>query len=142
MTTTRTATDRSATGSSRGGALLVTLAALSVLAELWQFVTAGQLFPGDSALIYHQAGAIVLHVASGLTLVAAFLASRRGAAPTWLWVLAGVVFALTFVQAATGGRDTLWIHVPGAMVVTVGSVWVLAASTGLARGASAARAGA
>ena len=142
MTTTRTATDRSATGSSRGVALLVTLAALSVLAELWQFVTAGQLFPGDGALEYHEAGAIVLHVASGLTLVAAFLASRRGTAPTWLWVLAGVVFALTFVQAATGGRDTLWIHVPGAMVVTVGSVWVLAASTGLARGTSAARAGA
>ena len=27
-------------------------------------------------------------------------------------------------SAATGGRDTLWMHVPGAMVVTVGTVWL------------------
>lgn len=125
---TPTATDRSTLKTS-----LVVLALLSVLAEAWQFVTAGQLFPGDSALQAHQGGAIVLHVVSGLTLVVAFLASRKNLAPTWLWVLAGVVFALTFVQATTGGRQTLWIHVPGAMVVTVGSVWVLATAVGLGR---------
>jgi len=132
--TTRSTTDRTSTAGSSGSApvtTLVVLALLAVLAEAWQFVTAGQLFPGDSALEAHQAGAIVLHVVSGLTAVAALLANRRAAAPTWLWMLALVVFALTFVQAATGGRETLWIHVPGAMVVTVGSVWLLVSAAGL-----------
>jgi hypothetical protein len=44
-----------------------------------------------------------------------------------------VVFGLTFVQAATGGRSTLWIHVPGAMVVTVGAAWVMVGSLGRLR---------
>jgi hypothetical protein len=35
-----------------------------------------------------------------------------------------VVFVLTVVKAATGGRSTLWVHVPGAMVLTVGAVWL------------------
>jgi len=134
MTTSDSTTDQTQADDQHGGGLttaLVVLAGLTVLVEAWQFITAGQLFPGDGALAAHQAGAIVLHVASGLTLGAAFLAHRRGAAPTWLWLLAGVVFALTFVQASTGGRETLWIHVPGAMVVTVGSVWVLVVATGL-----------
>jgi hypothetical protein len=39
-------------------------------------------------------------------------------------VLAVAVFVLTFLQAATGGRETLWVHVPGAMVVTAGAVWL------------------
>ena len=43
-------------------------------------------------------------------------------------LLAVVVFAYTFLQAAWGGRSSLWIHVPGAMVLTVGVVLVAVTS--------------
>ena len=101
-------------------------ALLSVLGLAWQFLTAGQLFGDDGPETLHAAGAIVLHVLSGLAAVCAVLLWRRGGAPAWLPGLAAVVFVLTFVQAAVGGYDTLWVHVPGAMVLTVGAVWVLA----------------
>jgi hypothetical protein len=55
---------------------------------------------------------------------------RGNAVPRWVATLAAVVFVLTFVQAGTGGRDTLRIHVPGAMVLTVGVVWLAVASFG------------
>jgi hypothetical protein len=99
-------------------------AVLTLLSLAFQYVTAGQLFPRDGPEELHAGGAIVLHVLSGLTAVAAVLLWRRGGSSVRMAVLAGVVFVLTFVQAATGGRDTLWIHVPGALVVTVGAVWV------------------
>jgi hypothetical protein len=97
---------------------------LAVLSVAFQFVTAGQLFPRGGPEEVHAGGAIVLHVLTGLSAIAAVLLWRRGGPPARTAVLAVVVFVLTFVQAATGGRDTLWIHVPGAMVVTVGTVWL------------------
>src|ERR1700710_273854 len=96
---------------------------LTVLSVAFQHVTAGQLFPRGGPEELHAGGAIVLHVLSGLTALAAVLLWRRGNVAVRMPALAVVVFVLTFVQAATGGRDTLWIHVPGAMVVTVGAVW-------------------
>jgi hypothetical protein len=118
--------------SSRAPAASGTLRALQVLAVLtllslaFQFVTAGQLFPEGGPEEVHAGGAVALHVLSGLTAVAAFLHRRRTGTALWPVVLAAVVFVLTFVQAATGGRDTLWVHVPGAMVLTIGAVWVAA----------------
>jgi hypothetical protein len=97
---------------------------LAVLSVAFQFVTAGQLFPQGGPEQLHAGGAIVLHLLTGLTAVSAVLLWRRGGPPARIPALAVVVFLLTFVQAATGGRDTLWIHVPGAMVVTVGTVWL------------------
>ncbi|SDX60282.1 hypothetical protein SAMN05661080_00536 [Modestobacter sp. DSM 44400] len=105
-------------------------AVLTVVSLAFQFVTAGQLFPQGGPEELHAGGAIVLHVLSGLTAIAAVLLWRRSAAPPWAAVLAVVVFVLTFVQAATGGRDTLWVHVPGAMVLTVGAAWVMVWSLG------------
>jgi hypothetical protein len=99
-------------------------AALTVTTVLFQFVTAGELFRPGGPEELHAGGAIVLHVVSGLAAVLAVLLWRRGGPPTRTAVLAGVVFVLTFVQAATGGRDTLWVHVPGAMVLTAGAVWL------------------
>ena len=99
-------------------------AVLTLLSLAFQYVTAGQLFPRGGPEELHAGGAIVLHVLSGLTAIAAVLLWRRGGSSARMAALAGGVFVLTFVQAATGGRDTLWIHVPGAMVVTVGAVWV------------------
>ena len=108
--------------------VLQVLALLSVISVAWQFVTAGQLFPGDEDL--HAAGAIVLHVVTGLTAVAAAAHWYRTRTSPAVAVLAAVVFVATFVQAATGGRDSLAIHVPGAMVLTIGAVWVLVWSLG------------
>src|SRR5690242_20932570 len=107
----------------RPATALRVLSVLTVLSLAWQFVTAGQLFPRGGPEELHAGGAIALHVLSGLTAVAAVLLWRRGGAPVWLAGLAVVVFVLTFVQAAVGGRETLWIHVPGAIVLTVGATW-------------------
>ena len=101
-------------------------AVLTLVSLAFHYVTAGQLFPRGGPEELHAGGAIVLHVLSGLTAVAAVLLVRRGGAPTWPAALAVLLFVLTFVQAATGGRDTLWIHVPGAMVLTVGARWLTA----------------
>jgi hypothetical protein len=116
-------TARPTTGLLRG---LQLSAVLTVLGLAFQFVTAGELFPEGGPEELHAGGAIVLHVLSGLTAVAAVLLWRRVGTPTWVPVLAGVVFVLTFVQAATGGRSTLWVHVPGALVLTVGAAWLTA----------------
>ncbi|MEO6881829.1 MAG: hypothetical protein ABI181_12900 [Mycobacteriaceae bacterium] len=99
-------------------------AVLAVVNLAWQFVTAGQLFPQQGSDELHAGGAILLHVLTGVVAIAAWLHWRNTSGPGWPTVLAAVVFVLSFVQAYTGGYDTLWIHVPGAMVLTVGSVWV------------------
>jgi hypothetical protein len=113
------------------------LAVLTVVNLFWQFVTAGQLFPRGGPEELHSTGAIVLHVLSGLTAIAALANWRLRGAPLWPGVLAAVVFVLSFVQAWYGGRSTLYVHVPGAMILTVGAVWVAAWS--FSRGALRAR---
>ena len=108
--------------------LLRLFAALTVLNLGWQFVTAGRLFPGP--VTAHAAGAIALHVVSGLAAVAAGVHWYRTRTSPWVAALAFIVFVLTFVQAATGHRSTLAIHIPGALVLVVGAVWVLVWSLG------------
>lgn len=137
MTTTSNAP--SATGTTRSSSGLLTalrvFAALAVVVVLWQFVTAGQLLPRPSAgpLLGHQAGAIVLHVVSGLAAVAAVVLWRQGVVGLGLTALAVVTFGFGFLQAALGGYDSLWAHVPGAMLLTAGVVWLLVASLRLRR---------
>lgn len=107
-------------------ALQVT-AVLSVVVLLWQFVTAGELVGpagDDSWEGLHGTGAIVLHVVSGLAMIAAALLWRLRGAPVRTAMLAAVVFVLSFVQAYFGGGQTLWIHVPGAMILAIGAVWL------------------
>jgi hypothetical protein len=96
----------------------------SVLALLWQFVTAGQIVSGNDLKGLHGAGAAALHVTTGVTVVAAFLHWRRTRSDVAVLVGAAVVFLLTFVQAGLGGTRVLEAHVPGALVVTVGVVWL------------------
>ena len=123
---THTATGR-ATAASTVTALRV-LAVLTVVVLAWQFVTAGSLVgPGgaEGAEDLHATGAIVLHVVSGLTMIAAALVWRAGAA-LWPAVVAAVVFVLSFVQAYFGSGATLAIDVPGAMILTIGAVVVAA----------------
>ncbi|NEK60522.1 hypothetical protein GCU56_21930 [Geodermatophilus sabuli] len=98
---------------------------LSVLVLIWQFFSAGQLVTGEDALGGHGAGAIALHVATFLILAATVL-EGRSTRVWWPAALAAVVFVLTFVQAALGSSGDIALHVPVAMVLTVGTVWLTA----------------
>jgi hypothetical protein len=98
---------------------------LTALNVLLQFITAGQLFPDGGPEELHSGGAISLHVFSGVAALAAIALWRKQHTTTTLPVLAVVVFLATIAQAAVGGRDTLWVHIPGAMVLTAGVVWLL-----------------
>lgn len=105
------------------------LTVLTVLTLVSQFVTAGELVTRDSSEVLepaHAVGAIVLHVLSGLTALSALAFWRLRGAAIWPGVVATVVFALTFVQANYGSGRTLYIHVPGAMILTIGAVVVAA----------------
>ena len=99
---------------------------LSVLNLVCQYVTAGQLFPRGGPLGLHATGAIVLHVVTGLLTVAALLHPRVDRGPWWPAAVAAVVFVVSFVQAYYGEHTNLAVHVPGALVLTVGIVWVTA----------------
>lgn len=107
---------------------LQVFAGLAVLVVLFQFITAGQLLTSRGPGELHAAGAIVLHVFSGVAAICAVLLWRRDQVSVRLAALAAAVFVFTFVQAAIGGYDSLYIHVPGAMLLTAGVVWLLVAT--------------
>ncbi|HEY2191436.1 MAG TPA: hypothetical protein VGH76_03905 [Actinomycetospora sp.] len=123
--TTTTAPQRTTAGTATLHTLQV-LGVLSVLSLVCQAVTAGQLFPRGGPVELHADGAVVFHVLTGLTAVAAGLHRRATRGPRWPTVLAALVFVLSFVQAWFGDRGTLFVHVPGAIVLTIGTVWVAA----------------
>jgi hypothetical protein len=100
-------------------------AVLSLLGLLWQFATAGRILSHAHATEIHGAGAIALHITTGLLVVATLLHARAGGA-RWPVVVAVLVFACTFVQAALGDAGIMSAHVPGALVITVGTVWLTA----------------
>ena len=112
--------------------------ALAVLAILWQGATAGGiLMQSHTSRELHSAGAIVVHVLTGLTAIAAFLLWRATRGPRWPMILAVVVFAASFVQAALGDDTTMWAHVPGALLLMLGAaavlVWALLPQRAVAR---------
>lgn len=99
---------------------LLTVAVVAVL-----FLTAGALVQAGELIDVHGGAAIALHVVTGLlTVTLAILARQRGQG----WWAAGVacaLFAYSFVQAYLGSGPTLGIHVPGAMLITVASIWLV-----------------
>lgn len=102
-------------------------AVLSVLVVALQFVSAGQLLSGTAGSEgVHGGGAIALHVVQGLVVVAALLLQRATRGPLWPTALAVVSFVVGFVQAWTGDHTGLAVHVPGAVVTTVVTVWLAA----------------
>lgn len=101
------------------------LAVASVVVLAWQFVTAAGLFTGGGAGL-HGTGSIVLHVVTGLLTLAASWHRLTAGGPLWPTVLSAVVFVLTFVQGYFGSIPGLIVHLPGALVLTVGSVWLAA----------------
>ena len=106
--------------------MLQVASVLAVLNLAWQFVTAGQLFPGGGPEQLHAGGAIALHVLTGVAALAATAWFRPFGGPLWPALVSVLVFAASFVQAAYGARDSLAVHVPGALLLTVGAVWVTA----------------
>ena len=125
-TTARSTT--SATGVLRA---LQVSAALTVLNIVIQGLTAGQLMArNESALSLHSGGAILLHVLSAVTTVAAFLYWRATRGPLWPTILSAVVFVLGFVQAYVGDSGAMSVHVPLALLLTAGAVWVLVWAVG------------
>lgn len=117
-----------AAGPSTGLLRAVQVAAvLAVLNLVLQYVTAGQILPrGGPVLGAHATGAIVLHVVTGVLALAAILYARAQRGPWWPPVVAVVVFVCSFVQAYFGDEGNLKVHVPGAMLLTVGIVWLTA----------------
>ena len=119
MTRTAPAPTR-AVGSTRA---VQAAAVLSVVVLLFQFVTAGQMLAENSgARDGHGAGAIALHVA-GLLLVVATLPHARAGGARWPVVVSAAVFVAGFVQAAIGDAGNMGAHVPGSLVLAVGTVW-------------------
>lgn len=101
-------------------------AALAVGTILWQGATAGQMLMGNRSFFrLHEAGAIATHVFTGLAALTVFLLWRRSRDRMWPTLVAIVVFAASFVQAALGGDATMWAHVPGALLLMFGSAAVL-----------------
>jgi hypothetical protein len=108
---------------------------LAVLVVLWQGATAGGvLMHGRTSFELHETGAVVLHVVTGLAAVAAFLLWRAARTPLWPTVVAVLVFAASFLQAALGHDETMWAHVPGALLLMLGSAAVLVWSLTPVRG--------
>ena len=103
------------------------LALLTVLNILFQGATAGEiLMRSHEAKELHETGAVVVHVLAGLTMIAAGLLWRLSRGTAITTIVAAVVFAASFVQAATGDDRTLYVHVPLALILLLGATWVLA----------------
>jgi hypothetical protein len=125
MTHSHAATE-SATATSTAAKALRVVSTLAVVFIVLQGVTAGEILSRSKvALSLHFDGAIVVHVFTGLTVIAAFLVMRQGSAPRWPTVLAVIVFIVGFVQAAVGEAGILTIHIPLALLLLVGAVTVM-----------------
>ena|ERR1700754_4496664 len=111
------------------GKLLLALRILSVLSVLnviYQGTTAGQLLIRvRGSLELHAIGAIVLHVLTGLTMIAAALLWFSARTSLWPSVIAVLVFIATFCQAALGQESTLFVHVPLALGILLGAAWLM-----------------
>ncbi|MGH3671366.1 MAG: hypothetical protein ACRDSH_12135, partial [Pseudonocardiaceae bacterium] len=103
------------------------LSLLSVLNILFQGATAGRILMGNGgALGLHEAGAIALHILTGLTMIAAGQHWRSSRGAIWPTIIAAIVFIASFVQAAFGTQQTLYVHVPLAFVLLLGATLTLA----------------
>ena len=108
---------------------------LTCLTVLYQAATTGEIFmENDAGGELDATGAVVLYVLTGLTVVAAFVHRRVGAAPWWPTAVAAVVFALSFVLALVGQQAPLYVHVALALALMVGATvvatWALTARPG------------
>lgn len=120
------------TGSSPWLLLLRVAVGASLVAILWEFLTAGQLITfNTAALPLHWGGAFAVHVTAGVQLLAAVLVwrlpragSHAGPAHDRLVALVSLLaFVLGFPQAALGTYGPLQAHVPMALLLASTVVW-------------------
>lgn len=98
---------------------------LTLLVILYMGATAGEIFTvAQPWLMLHGAGAIVLHVLTGVTVVAVFLVQRASGGSLTPVIVAAAIFVATFLQALAGTIATLWIHFPFAVLITLATAWV------------------
>ncbi len=101
-------------------------AVLAALSILWQGYSASNVIvDGGAALGPHEIGAIVAHVTTGLLALAAAVHWRATRGPVWPAAVSAVVFVATFAEASLGHERTLWVHVPLALLITMGTATVL-----------------
>ena len=101
-------------------------AVLAALSILWQGYSASTVIvDGGAALGPHEIGAVVAHVTTGLLALAAALHWWTTRGPMWPVAVSAVMFVATFVEASLGHERTLWVHVPLALLITMGTAAVL-----------------
>ncbi|CAN5278338.1 hypothetical protein BH11ACT7_BH11ACT7_14450 [soil metagenome] len=102
------------------------LAVVNVAVVTVLFLTAGKVVQEGQLLDVHGSAAIALHVSSGLLTLALVGLAREAHARWWAPACAFVLFGYSFVQAYLGEGMTLYMHIPGALLVAALSVWLAA----------------
>jgi hypothetical protein len=139
---TPTTTHRPVPALKAGGALLALriFATLSTLNVLCQGITAGEvLMKNHGWLAFHEMGAVLVHVLTGLTAIAAVWHWRATRGSVWPTIVAVVLFIATFVQAEFGHGRTLYIHVPLALFILLAAACLVTWSFFTPRAAGNAR---
>lgn len=99
---------------------------VTVLVLGGSYITAGQLVQDHKLEELHGSFAVGLHVVTGVFALCLVILAVTSRAHVWAAVLGVLVFAFTFVQAQLGSDDTLYLHIPGALIITVGTVLLAA----------------
>lgn len=102
------------------------LAVVNVAVVIVLFLTAGTLVQEGRLLDVHGYAAIALHVSSGVLSLALLALAWRTKAGGWAAGFAVVLFVYSFVQAYLGKTMTLYVHIPGALLVAAVSIWLTA----------------
>ncbi|MCK0175358.1 hypothetical protein [Mycolicibacterium sp. F2034L] len=101
-------------------------AVATVFVVVVSFGTAGVLVQEGRAEDIHGYAAIALHVVTAGLLVSlgGFVYARRR--HWWTAIVAALLLMYTFIQARLGDGATLDLHIPGALLVAIASVWLTA----------------
>lgn len=100
------------------------LAVVNVGVVIVLFLTAGKLIQEGLLLDVHGYAAIALHVSSGLLCLALGAVASQTKRGWWAPGCAAVLFGYSFLQAYLGKGMTLYLHIPGALLVAALSVWL------------------
>jgi hypothetical protein len=99
-------------------------AVATLLVVCVSFGTAGILVQEGRAEDVHGYAAIALHIATGGLVVALAGLVFELRRHWWAVAVAAVLFVVTFIQAKFGEGTTLYLHIPGALLVTAAIMWL------------------
>lgn len=102
------------------------LAVVNVAVVTVLFLTAGKLVQEGQLEDVHGYAAIALHVSSGALSLALLALAWRTKTGAWAAGFAVVLFVYSFLQAYLGKGMTLYLHIPGALLVAALSIWLTA----------------